>query len=58
MRPSLKILLTSGFTKKREEYVKEDARYLDELVSDLLDKPYNLSELAQAVRNTLDKQLP
>lgn len=54
MRPSLKILLTSGFTKKREEYVNGEREYLSELTSRLVDKPYNRLELANAVRRALD----
>ncbi len=55
MRPSLKILLTSGFTKKREEYINGEKSYLIELASNLIDKPYTQSELAQAIRKILDE---
>ena len=54
IRPALKILLASGFTKKREEYANGEGRYLNSLASKLLSKPYNSEELAFAVRRTLD----
>jgi len=54
-KPSLKILLATGFTKKREEYLKGESKFLTDLVSNLLSKPYNKSELALAVRRTLDE---
>lgn len=55
MHPSLKILLTTGFTKKREEYINGEKKYLTELASNLVDKPYNQADLAQAVRKALDE---
>lgn len=54
MLPSLKILVTSGFTKEREAHVNGKEKYLSDLVSNLLDKPYNKMELAIAVRKALD----
>ena len=54
MRPDLKVLLTSGFTKNHEEYVNGDGEYLTKLTRNLLSKPYNHDELAFAVRRTLD----
>ena len=54
-RPALKALLTSGFTKKKEDYLRPDGPKYTELVSSLLSKPYNRIELAKAVRNALDK---
>lgn len=48
--PALKILLASGFTKKREEYLNGESRYLSKLAANLLTKPYNQAELAIAVR--------
>jgi len=56
MRPSLKVLLTSGFIKKSEKYVNGEEKYLSELLSHLLDKPYNQRELADAVRKALDER--
>ena len=55
MHPSLKILLTTGFTKKREEYINGEKAFLKELASNLVDKPYNQADLAQAVRKALDE---
>jgi CheY-like chemotaxis protein len=54
-RPGLKILLTSGFTRRREEFVNGDRKIAAELAKDLLPKPYNIAELAQAVRRVLDR---
>ena len=53
-RPALKMLLTSGFTKKRDKYANGESRYLDSLASNLLSKPYSSEGLALAVRRTLD----
>ena len=53
-RPDLRVLLTSGFTKKREEYTDGENHYLKNLASNLLSKPYNNEELAFAVRRALD----
>jgi PAS domain S-box-containing protein len=52
--PSLKVLLSSGFIKRREESVNDDSNYLAEMSIPLLSKPYNQMELAQAIRHTLD----
>jgi len=52
--PSYKILLTSGFTKKREELLGKDNEYLFKLAKNRLYKPYSMLELAIAVRQTLD----
>ncbi|PCI40260.1 MAG: hypothetical protein COB46_07240 [Rhodospirillaceae bacterium] len=49
--PALKVLLTSGFTKKREEIINKD----HSLHTNLLSKPYNQSELAAAIRKALDQ---
>lgn len=51
--PALKILLTSGFTKKEEALNHSDDKYLIELNGQLLGKPYNMSELALALRKTI-----
>ncbi len=53
-RPTIKILLTSGFTRNREQYVNGDEAFVALLASRLLAKPCNRSELAKAVRRTLD----
>ena len=51
---SLKVLLTSGFTRKREENTYGEAPYLASLARNLLRKPYAYEDLANAVRRTLD----
>ena len=53
-RPTLKALLTSGFTKKKEMIQNADSAKYAELSSTLLSKPYTQAELAFAVRNMLD----
>ena len=53
--PALKILLTSGFTKKREESLRGESA-VAELTGNLLSKPYTLSELAAGIRRTLDQE--
>ena len=53
-RPDLKVLLTSGFTRKREEFVNGDKKMAGELAKTLLQKPYGPTELAAAVRKALD----
>ena len=54
--PTVKVLLTSGFTAKREGAISGDIPLFKKLTNDLLNKPYNQTELAQAVRNILDKE--
>ena len=54
MRPALKVLLTSGFTKRREEHANGDGEDLADMARNILSKPYNLVELALAVRRALD----
>lgn len=54
LRPTIKILLTSGFTGRREDYLDETDVELLKLSETLLAKPYSFSDLAKAVRNTLD----
>ncbi|MEH6405558.1 MAG: ATP-binding protein [Sneathiella sp.] len=49
-QPSLKVLLTSGFTKKKEELRNGDDHYLMKLNNSMLGKPYNKAELALAIR--------
>ncbi|WP_169338334.1 ATP-binding protein [Colwellia piezophila] len=53
--PRYKMLLTSGFTKKRDEQPINDNEYLHKLVTNRLHKPYNRLELAIAVRRILDE---
>lgn len=55
-RPSLKILLTSGFTKAKEDYSSPEGSLFVELASTLLTKPYNRTELTNAIRNALDDE--
>ncbi|MEH6494554.1 MAG: PAS-domain containing protein [Pseudomonas marincola] len=52
--PDLKILLTSGFTKNHEQYVKGSDPYLSKLALNLLVKPYSRAELASELRKILD----
>ncbi len=51
-RPHPKVLLTSGFTKKREELNSGDKA----VYANLLNKPYSQSELALSVRRVLDEE--
>lgn len=55
LRPSLKILLTSGFSNKHEGLRNVDAVMLSKLIKSLLSKPYSHAELAFAVRLALDE---
>ncbi len=52
--PGLKVLLTSGFTKKREKIGRSDTQEQAALARTLLSKPYSREELAIAVRSALD----
>lgn len=52
--PSLKVLLTSGFTKKQKNIVNCDTLIIDNLKSAMLSKPYTRAELAMSIRRTLD----
>ena len=56
IRPALKILLTSGFARRREELTNGENAAATALAGRLLHKPYNRSELAMAVRRTLDEE--
>jgi len=56
LKPSIKILLTSGFSSKHMEYTNGKQKIYLKLAENLLGKPYNLNELAVAVRHTLDEQ--
>jgi len=49
-RHNLKVLFTSGYTKEVESY-NDQLRFS----KNLLDKPYNQTELAKKVRSTLDE---
>jgi len=51
--PALKVLLTSGFTRKEKALSQSNDKYLLELDEHLLRKPYNMSELALALRKTI-----
>jgi|GEM_PF-1127693 len=53
-KPSLKFLLTSGFTKTAQKTQSSDSEFMVKLSKNVLGKPYNKSELARALRNTLD----
>jgi len=50
-----KILLASGFTKRREGTVGGQNTYVQTLEAKRLHKPYSQSELAFAIRRTLDE---
>ena len=52
---SLKVLLTSGFSSKRLELENNHHDVHRKLAANLLAKPFNLGELAEAVRRTLDE---
>ncbi|OUR80784.1 hypothetical protein A9Q83_00085 [Alphaproteobacteria bacterium 46_93_T64] len=52
--PNLKILLTSGFTKNHEKYVHGTDKFLSELATNLLSKPYSRVDLGKKLRNMLD----
>lgn len=54
VRPDIKVLLSSGFTPKREEFANGEGVFCAELAANLLSKPYNQLELAVALRRTLD----
>lgn len=53
--PKLKVLLASGFTKKRESEMKNENAFLLNLAKKRLHKPYNQQELSEAIRHTLDE---
>jgi signal transduction histidine kinase len=56
-RPGLRVLLTSGFSRKREKYANGERRLVSDLAKTLLSKPYNLAELAAAVRRALASEV-
>ncbi len=55
INPDLKILLTSGFTSRKERSSTVDMKKFTRLTENLLGKPYNRKDIAQAVRKTLDE---
>ncbi|MBL6945922.1 MAG: PAS domain S-box protein [Rhodospirillales bacterium] len=55
-RPNLKVLLTSGFTRKREKFLNGEGKLVSDLANAMLSKPYNDVELAVAVRNAIDRR--
>ena len=54
--PGIKILLTSGFSARQTELANTPEEALIELAENILEKPFNMRELALAVRNTLDEK--
>lgn len=52
--PGVKVLLTSGFTSRREGALNGDRAVFARLSKGLLNKPYNRTELASAIRRALD----
>lgn len=50
LKPDLKILLASGFTSEQIQHTGEHEKLYQHLSSHLLKKPYNVKELAVAVR--------
>lgn len=55
INPRLKILLTSGFTSRKERSSTIDMKTFSKLTENLLAKPYNRKDIAQTVRKTLDE---
>ena len=55
-RPQIKVLLTTGFTVKLEKVAKGDDPWARRLAANILRKPYNKAELANAVRHILDEE--
>ena len=53
--PKLKILLTSGYTANRENYVNGEKKLLDSLTQKLLNKPYTREEMSVSIRQALDE---
>jgi PAS domain S-box-containing protein len=56
--PHIRILVTSGFSKRREETMQGDSADSLMLARRLLHKPYTRAELAGAVRRALDREAP
>lgn len=57
LNKNLRILLTSGYSKEREEMISEDGDNANKLARNLLKKPYSRSELAVAIRQTMDSEV-
>jgi ligand-binding sensor domain-containing protein/signal transduction histidine kinase/CheY-like chemotaxis protein len=55
VRPALKTLLTSGFSKNKEDCFSSEDPVITKLKSELLRKPYSQAELVKAVRIVLDE---
>lgn len=55
IKPGLKILLASGFSSEQIHHQGEHEKLYHNLSSHLLIKPYNIKELAVAVRQCLDR---
>lgn len=53
-RPDLKVLMTSGFSGKREMFANGDNEIATRLARNLLSKPYSRSELALGIRRAMD----
>ena len=58
LRPEIRVLLTSGFSGKREAATSGHDAAVSGLMQTLLVKPYSRSDLAQAVRRALDAEPP
>nr|WP_277348868.1 PAS domain S-box protein [Sneathiella limimaris] len=54
LSPSMKILLTSGFSNKIQTYRASNNSFRTQLADNLLSKPYNKDELIRRVRDVLD----
>jgi len=57
LSPNLKVLCTSGFTKKQADFDQSEDEYLIKLNNSLLSKPYNKAELAYAIQRTLNENI-
>lgn len=57
LKKNLRVLLTSGYAKKREELITGNVELDKALATNLLRKPYSKSELANAVRQTFDNEM-
>ena len=57
LQPNLRILLTSGFTQDLEQKINKNDAFLGALSQNMLHKPYNQHELANAIRQSLDVEL-
>ncbi|MBL4667250.1 MAG: response regulator [Sneathiella sp.] len=57
LSPNLKVLCTSGFTKRQADLDCSADKYLIKLNNSLLSKPYNKTELAYAIQRTLNENI-